>query len=66
MGDLFVDTYEWVYYKFSPSVAAIMDKNPHFKNFMRKVVVNPIVYTLMGIFKPLYWMKERKFKRRKP
>ena len=66
MGDLFVDTYEWIYYKFSPGVAAIMNKNPYFKNFMRKVIVNPIVYTLMGIFKPLYWMRERIFKRRKP
>ncbi|MFW9874509.1 MAG: CFI-box-CTERM domain-containing protein [Candidatus Thorarchaeota archaeon] len=66
MGDLFVDAYEWIYYKFSPGVAAIMDKNPHFKNFMRKVIVNPIVYTLMGIFKPLYWMRERIVNRRKP
>ena len=64
MGDLFVDAYEWIYYKFSPAVAAIMNKDPYFKNFMRKVIVNPIVYTLRGIFKPLYWMRERIFKRR--
>jgi len=51
IGTIFIDAYEWVYYKFSPYVAEVMIQRRSFKTFMKWVVVNPIVYFLMGIFK---------------
>lgn len=58
-GMLFIDAYEWIYYKFSPQVAEVMYKNSFFKNFMKWLIVNPIVWILTGIFRPLHLMKEK-------
>ena len=52
LGNLFVNRFEWVYYKFSPHVAKVMYRYPFFKRIMRWLIVTPIVYFLMSIFKP--------------
>ena len=53
LGEVFVDRFEWVYYKFSPEVARVMHHYPFFKRIMRWLLVTPIVYFLMSIFKPV-------------
>lgn len=53
-GSLFVHAYEWIYYKFSPQVAVIMEQHHRFKSFMKWIVVNPIVYFLIGIIRLLH------------
>lgn len=60
-GALFVEAYEWIYYKFSPQVAEIMTQKPAFKKLMRWVVVNPIVHVLMGVFSSLKKIRKKKF-----
>jgi len=62
-GMKFVDAYEWIYYKFSPNIANIMNQSTYFKKFMRYFVVNPIVWFLIGVFKSLYLMKKRALKK---
>ena len=57
VGSLFIQAYEWIYYKFSPRVASVMDQNPTFKTFMRIMVVEPIVKILQVIFKALHRIK---------
>jgi DNA-directed RNA polymerase subunit RPC12/RpoP len=52
LGILFVYGFEWVYYKFSPDVAKVMYRYPFFKQLMKWLLVTPIVYFLMSIFKP--------------
>lgn len=52
LGDLFVNRFEWLYYKFSPHVAKVMYRYPFFKRMMKWLLVSPIVYFLMSIFKP--------------
>ncbi len=52
LGTLFVQRFEWLYYKFSPQVAKVMYKYPFFKRSMKWLLVTPIVYFLMSIFKP--------------
>ncbi|UCC18924.1 MAG: zinc ribbon domain-containing protein [Promethearchaeota archaeon] len=52
LGYLFVDRFEWLYYKFSPDVAKVMYRFPFFKRVMKWLLVTPIVYFLMAIFKP--------------
>jgi len=59
-GALFIDAYEWIYYKFSPQVAEIMYRNQFFKNFMKWLIVNPIVWILTGIFKPIHLIRRKK------
>lgn len=53
-GSLFVDAYEWIYYKFSPQVAVVMEQHRRFKTFMKWILVNPIVYFLIGVFRPFH------------
>ena len=57
IGSLFIQAYEWIYYKFSPRVASVMDQNPTFKTFMRIMIVEPIVKFLQVIFKALPTIK---------
>ena len=57
VGSLFIQAYEWIYYKFSPRVASVMDQNPTFKTFMRIMVVEPIVKILQVIFKASHRIK---------
>ena len=57
VGSLFIQAYEWIYYKFSPRVASVMDQNPTFKTFMRIMIVKPIVKFLQVIFKSLLRIK---------
>lgn len=52
LGNLFVNRFEWLYYKFSPDVAKVMYRYPFFKRILRWLIVTPIVYFLMSIFKP--------------
>lgn len=49
LGNLFVDAFESVYYKFSPYIAENMRRNPWFKVAMRWIVVAPVVRTLKVI-----------------
>jgi hypothetical protein len=53
LGTLFVDRFESIYYKFSPDVAKVMYRYPLFKQIMKWVLVTPIVYFLMSIFRPI-------------
>ena len=59
VGFLLVEGYEWFYYKFSPQIAGVMYQNRHFRNFIRWLIVNPIVYILTSIIKPLYVMRKK-------
>ena len=52
LGSLFVNRFEWLYYKFSPQVATVMYRYPFFKRTLKWLLVTPIVYFLMSIFKP--------------
>jgi outer membrane protein assembly factor BamB len=49
LGNLFVDAFQSVYYKFSPFIAEKMRRNPWFKVAMRWIVVAPVVRTLKVI-----------------
>ncbi|MFX0032591.1 MAG: zinc ribbon domain-containing protein [Promethearchaeota archaeon] len=53
LGTLFVNRFEWLYYKFSPEVARLMVRYPFFKRTMKWLIVTPIVYLLMAVFKPV-------------
>ena len=57
IGSLFVQVYEWIYYQFSPRVASIMDRNRRFKNFMKIMIVQPIVRFLRVISKSIHKIK---------
>ncbi len=59
IGALFIEAYEWVYYKFSPSVARAMLHNRRFRNFIKILIVSPIVYFLMGVFRPISRLKNK-------
>lgn len=59
LGDLFVNRFEWLYYKFSPQVAKVMYRYPFFKRIMKWLLVTPIVYFLMSIFKPADSIRKR-------
>lgn len=59
LGNLFVYGFEWVYYKFSPQVANVMYRYPFFKRIMKWLLVTPIVYFLMSIFKPADSIRKR-------
>jgi len=57
VGTLFVNSYEWIYYKITPEVAKVVIKNHRFKNFWKKLVVTPVTYFLTGIFKIISKMR---------
>ncbi|MFX1575314.1 MAG: S8 family serine peptidase [Promethearchaeota archaeon] len=59
IGALFIDAYEWIYYKFSPRVARTMQQNHLFRNFIKKLVVSPVVHFLMGVFKPFNKLRNK-------
>lgn len=59
LGNLFVYSFEWIYYKFSPQVAKVMYRYPFFKRIMKWLLVTPIVYFLMSIFKPADSIRKR-------
>jgi len=50
LGKASVERFESFYYLFSPYVARAMERDPHLCNFMRKVVVTPIVKMLSLLF----------------
>ena len=62
VGTLFVNSYEWIYYKITPEVAKVVIKNHRFKNFWKKLVVTPVTYFLTGIFKIISKMRKRTLK----
>ena len=50
LGATAVDKFEAAYYVYSPIIARAMNRNPSLCNFMRKVVVAPIVKLLSLLF----------------
>ncbi|MFX1380338.1 MAG: CFI-box-CTERM domain-containing protein [Promethearchaeota archaeon] len=59
LGDLFVQRFEWLYYNFSPQVAIVMYRYRFFKRLLKWLLVTPIVYFLMSIFKPSDSLKKK-------
>jgi hypothetical protein len=59
LRNLFVYGFEGIYYKFSPQVANVMYRYPVFKRIMKWLLVTPIVYFLMSIFKPADSIRKR-------
>ncbi len=59
IGALFVKAYEWIYYKFSPDVAGVMDRSHRFEKFIETIIVSPILNFLTGLFKPIYKMRSK-------
>ncbi len=62
VGTLFVNSYEWIYYKITPEVAKVVIKNHRFKNFWKKLVVTPVTYFLTGIFKIISKISQKTMK----
>lgn len=52
LGSLSIDRIEWIYYKFSPHAVKTIRQYPLFKRIMRYLIVTPLIYILLGVFKP--------------
>lgn len=63
IGLKFVESYERIYYKFSPFIADIMNQRFHFKSYMKWVIVNPIVWSLGFLFLSLKIIRKNILKR---
>ena len=59
IGAFFVSAYEWIYYKFSHDVVGVMVQSHRFQNFVKKLVVTPILNFLSSLFKPIYKMRSK-------